>query len=107
VNIHVSSDQQIIANPSRVDIAKLDGITQPHDAFACHGPRGVASADDDGSDVRVHFVDKPCGEKRSVNTGAPLDEHAEKASAPEFVEQGPELYAPVSRLRQHQGLSLA
>jgi hypothetical protein len=107
VNINVTRNPKIIANPRRVDLAQLYCIAQAPDPVTTHRPWRLATADDDWGQVSLNLVDQALREEGRVNLSASLYEHAQDAAATELIEQWPESHAPVRSPWQHQNFGLA
>jgi hypothetical protein len=95
VNINVSSDQQIIANPSRIDVAQPDRLHQTCDSLAADRAGRLATSDDQRRDISLHLVHQALSEEGSVNLRSTFHQKAEDPAPTQLVEQWPESNTPL------------
>src|ERR1700730_6012140 len=104
VNIHIPRDQEIGAEPYRIQLAKWDRINQTLNTGASDGPRPLAPADESRRHVGVDFVYQPIRKEGSVYLAPAFHQQAEDAPVAQFIEQGRQGHSAVCAGRQPQDL---
>src|SRR4029077_10402535 len=87
VNIHVSADEQIIAESGEIDLAKANRIRQAIHALAANRTDCLAAADDHRCHVCVGLVDQPLIEECCVQLPTAFHQKAQKIPPPELFQQ--------------------
>src|SRR5665213_4072275 len=72
VNIHVSSYQEVGAEPGRIELAQSDSLGKVLDSGSPKRTRRFATPDETWRDIRVDLVHQAFRDKRCVNRAAPL-----------------------------------
>src|ERR1700704_4260308 len=95
VNIYVPRDQQIVAKPGRIELAKDDCFGQVLDAGAAEGTGRFAPSDEPRRDVSVNLVHQALREEACVHLAAAFHQEAEDAPFAELVQQWFQRHATV------------
>src|SRR6267154_5483505 len=97
VNIHVSSEEQVVAKADVIEIAEVRGLSQVFHAVSAQGSGRVAAADQTGRDIGVDLVDEALCKERCMYLAAALDEQAEHSASSELIEQWQQRDSTVGR----------
>src|SRR5260370_4375274 len=107
VNIHISGDQEIVAQSDKVQLVKVGGSGKVVDSFARQGTRRFAAADQARCEICVHLVDQGLCEERGVDFCATFDHEAQHAALAQLIEQGWEAHPAVGASWQAKHLRRA